>query len=334
MIKKTVIKMASVVLIAAAIFSGCGKNAKEQTEITKDSIAAKVNDVEITLEEASFYAYMEQANYEAYYVASGVEIDWSYETTDDDGNTVTIEDLVKEESMEIIYRQILFEDLAEEYGITLDEEDLEGVATDVSDFFTDSDDELLEKIGASKELVEKVYKSVALYKKVCEKILSDNPISVSYDDAKQAYCIVAVIDSEITSQEATAKKIVERMEGGETITYQADVYGLETSEGNIGKGDMDNALEDLCLSLSTGEFGYCEVDGYYYVVYCTNDYDEEATEYVYEDMVSEAEAAVITSMYEELLKDATIKEYADVLATITFSESIFTLEDVTEDTEE
>lgn len=330
--KKILTTLLAIAMICTMILmTGC-RNTKDK--ITDKSIIAKIDGSEITLEEARFYMYLQQANYEAYYLSNGQEIDWSSEYKDDEGNTVSVQDEVKISCMDILYKQRLFAKKAAEWGINLDESDTEEVDKLVKEFMTDSDKDLLKKIGSNETIVRKMYEDVQLYSKVCDKLFEDNPITVTDEEAKQGLFTIAIIDSSSTdSPKETADAVLQRVKSGENITYVADKYALETSTGNVGKGDMNNELENVCLSLKKGESDIAIVDSYYYVVYCDKDYDEDATKIAKEQLTAEKKNDYIEEYYNNLKKDAQIELFEKVFDSVKFTDHLFTKDDMETTTE-
>lgn len=319
--------IAAVVILAvifAVSFFGKGKS-----DIKDTDVVAVVNGDNITVKQAKFYIYMSQANYETYAVLSGQEIDWESEAEDEDGTMINAANVLREEAMQILYKQVLFMQKAKEWGLTLNDEEKAEVKEEVDKFYKESDDDLLDRLGADRELINSIYTDVKMYTKVCEKILEDKEITVTDEETHQGMFSMAIIDSSKTdSPEDTGKAMLDRIKAGESIKYVADVYGVELSVGNVGKNTFKNELGELCLSLKTGESGMVTVGDYTYVVFCENDDDKEATEIAKEQLIEEKEAAIIDEYFTELKKSATIDLKEDVLKKIKVKGNIITSEDV------
>ncbi len=324
----SIIAAATVVIILIVKTVGCEGEGKKPKYKDTD-VVATVNGDKILVKDAKFYIYMSQANYETYAVLQGNEIDWSSEATEEDGTVVNAANVLREEAIQILYKQTLFMQQAKEWGITLNDEEKAEVEEEVQKFYTDSDDDLLDKLGADRQLIHDIYTDVKIYTKVCEKILSEKPVSVTDEEAHQGMFSMAIIDPETTDSPAdTGQAILDRVKGGESISYVADKYGVEVSVGNVGKGTFDNELGELCLSLKTGESGMVTVGDYTYVVFCEKDDDKEATEIAKEQLIEEKEAIVIDEYFTELKKKAEIELREEVLNSIEVKGNIITKEDV------
>lgn len=321
---------AAAILVIVLIVKTVGDKEENNLKKYKDTdVVATVNGDKILVKNAKFYVYMSQANYETYAVLQGNEIDWTSEAPDEDGTVVNAANVLREEALQILYKQALFMQKAKEWNITLTEEEKKEVEAEVEKFYTDSDDDLLNKLGADRELIKQTYTEVKLYTKVCEKIMEDNPVSVTDEEAHQGMFSMAIIDPATTdSPEDTGKAILDRVQGGESIKYVADKYGVEVSVGNVGKDTFDNELGELCLSLKTGESGTVTVGDYTYVVFCENDDDKEATKIAKEQILEEKEAEVIEKYFKEYKGKAEIVLYEEVLHSIVVKDNIITKDDV------
>lgn len=278
------------------------------------------------LDEGIFMTQNKQAYYEALYLADGYLMNWDTEVQSGE----TFEAQVLNESLEFAQYVFVFSEYAKAQGITLTDEELSKITTDVNDFLTMSEDNVLKATLATEELVTRVYTRTAYYDKVCNQIYEGLDLTVSDEEARQ--CRVAAVELSplyFDSPERTAAKIVERVNNGEIITKVASIYDSEAVEGNVGRGDMDgNAFEQLCLSLKDGQCRMTEMDGTYFVIYCYLENDTEATEIAKENIITARKDAAVRDFYENLVKDEPIKVNTEAWSTIDFDEAIFTEEDM------
>lgn len=323
--------------------TGCEKNEekgkienKKENDKEKDldsNILAEIDGEEITKDEALFYAYCQQANYEAYSLLYyQQELQWSNEA-DETGETM--EEKVKKETQEEIKRKVIFSHKAKELQIKLTEEEEREVEEKVKKFLTESDEKLLERSNADEELVKKIYTRNALYEKVHEKVGSQLEIKISQEEAKQAKITAVELASsqerEKTKEqlEKDAQAILKMTKSGKTLKVAAEAYGYSVTTGNVGKGDMSqNELEQACLSMKTGEYKILDYLEYVYVLYCDTDFDEEATKLAKEEMEKEQTEAGVTKIYEEWLKNMEVQWNQNSWENIHFDKAIFTIDDV------
>ncbi len=337
------------VLSGCVCLSGCKKRGgegtggsemeEEQNDNTEaiwnygEEIGAVVDGEEITAEEIDFYAYCQQANYEAYSLLSyRQELNWG-DAADESGETM--EEKVKKEIQREIERKVIFSHKAKEWNVTLTQKEEKEVEEKTEKFLKESDKKLLERSKADSELVKKIYTRNALYEKVYKKIGGQLGIKVTQEEAKQAK-ITAVELSSIQGREKTkeqlekdASAILKMAKRGKTLKIAAQAYGYSASTGNVGKGDMSgNELEQACLSMKTGEYKLLNYLEYVYVLYCDSDFDKEATELAKEEIKKQKTEAKVTKIYESWQGDIGVEWNQTCIDNVSFDKAIFTIEDV------
>lgn len=309
---------------ATALIAGCGKSDAAVTTDTTSPLM-NVNNQDVPFSVGEFYAYNEQASYEAYYLANGYSIDWNSDYDD----SMSVEDLVKSEVLERIKMFYIVSQYAKDNGVTLTEDD----QAEIDEFITtylNGNQKVIDATKVTKESLRDIYELESYYNKGCDIIFKDETFSVSDEDIRQTDVFAVEISPDVSDfPEDTANAILARVKAGEDISKVANAYGFEAVEGNVGKGDFDREIvETTCLALSTGEATIVESDGVYLVLYCVSDYDEEATKVVKDDMISKLKSDKLKEFYDEYTKDMTITVNDNLWATIKFTTSIFTEDDV------
>lgn len=312
------------------------KETEEETQTAwthGEDILAVIDGEEITVEEGKFYAYCQQANYEAYYLAYyQQELDWGAQA-DESGETM--EAKVKKEVMEEIKRKVMFSHHAQEYDVKLTEKEEEEVAEKVDKFLKESDEKILEASGATKELVSKIYTRNALYEKVYDTMAEQFDIQITQSEAKQAKITAVELASTQEKEkseeelEKDAQAILKMAKDGQTLSVAAKAYGYEATTGNVGKGDMNgNELEQTCLSMKTGEYKIFAYSEYVYVLYCDSDWDKEATGLAKEEMEKTRIEEEAVKIYESWLESAQVEWNQSRFDEMKFDTAIFTMEDM------
>lgn len=143
----------TIALLLCCFALGCNKK-----DDFRENVVITVNETEISIDQAKFYAYNKQANYEVYYLVSGAKLDWKapYDASNDNSN-VTMEDLVKKEVIEQMKKVVLVSNHAKDEGITLNDNDLKEIDALVEEFINDSKDKLINKIGKDKSVLTTVF---------------------------------------------------------------------------------------------------------------------------------------------------------------------------------
>lgn len=324
---QTIICAIIVILVAAlAIYMIFIKDPDGYPDLD-DTVILSSGDYEMTFDEALFLTKNKQAYYEAHYLSSNYTIDWNIDY--EDGKT--FEEVVLDESLNLVKEMFLFSEYAKANGITLSDEELSSIEDDVSTFLSDSGQKVVDATRANADVLKRVYIRTAYHDKLCEQIYSATDLTVDREALSQ--CLVAAVELSpkyYDSPDATAEAIMNRVNKGEVITEVAKIYDTEAVKGNVGKGDMEgNALEELCLSLKDGECNITEINGTYFVVYCYLEYDEEATDVAVENKIKELKDKAVDAFYEELLEKMPVTVNEDAWSTINFDKAVFTEEDLT-----
>ena len=133
-----------------------------------ENVLMTVDGLEISMDEAKFYVYNKQANYEVYYLANGLQIDWN--APYDDDTDMTMEDLVKKEILAQMKELVLVSEYAKEHEVVLSDEDLDEIDALVDEFISDSKDTLLDKTGKDKDVLNTVFTRQKYVDKLYEKL--------------------------------------------------------------------------------------------------------------------------------------------------------------------
>ncbi len=164
----------TITLLLCCFALGCSKK-----DDFKENVVITVNETEISIDQAKFYAYNKQANYEVYYLVSGAKLDWKapYDKSSElsEGNDITMETLVKKEVLDQIKKVVLVSEYAKDEGITLNDNDSKEIDALVEEFIADSKDKLITKIGKDKSVLTTVFTRQKYIDKLYEKLdITDN----------------------------------------------------------------------------------------------------------------------------------------------------------------
>ena len=349
---KRVLALGLSIITAMSLVVGCGK---EDDSARDDETLLTINGVEVPLKVGKFYAYNEQASYEAYYLANGYSIDWSAlykeevttsdskeESTTVEGETTTeaptageqpIEDLVKRDVLERIKMFYVISQYAQANGATLSEDDVKEIAEFTKNYL-EGNKKVVAATKADEAFLTSVYGIEAYYNKGCDMIFKDVDWGIKDEDIRQVSIVaVELPESSVEFADEISKAITGRLDGGEKLKDIINAYGLSSYlvEGSLGKGDFgEDKVEELALSLKTGEYGYIVENKTHIIICCIDENDKEATEYVKESLLAEKKSAKLLEFYNEYTKDMEITLNEELWATVNFNNAIFTEEDVSD----
>lgn len=153
---------------------GCGSSSSksEQESSTKTydkTVAIHAGKSKVYLDEAKYYAYTAQGTYETYYLTKGKDLNWNKKTS----KGVSMENLVKSTVLDDICRRECMYALRDEYAVTLSQEESDQIDIKLSNYYTETNGELLSKIGISKSRLKKVFEKKEIADKV-ENLMSFN----------------------------------------------------------------------------------------------------------------------------------------------------------------
>lgn len=251
MMKKTAALMLAGALAAGSL-TGCAQNHTDYAT----TVVATYGDTPIYLEEANFMARYNQWYNEMYYMGYfGAEM-WQQ-----DIGGKTLEAATKEDVMAALLQTEALIARADEYGVSLTEEDLEKVNQACSDFFAQQSSKLVEATGATEELVKKIYEKNALANKVWQAVVADTNTEVSQEESQQVGIRYILVREDAEAETA------ETQAAGETAAAESDGSGetaaaAQTPEtkanaivSRIQAGeDIGDVAEELGLTCNTGHY--------------------------------------------------------------------------------
>lgn len=233
-IKKAAILGLSAGLVLTAV-SGCSKK-----EFDTEAAAVTVNDDSVSAGVVNFAVRYTQAGYESIYMALGVTDPFSQDMY---GLGTTLGDDVKSMVSEEMTHALLAEQKMEEYGVALTEEDREMISSAAADFMEANDEEVLETLGATQEIVERYLELTMERTRMEEQMSADVDTEVSDEEAAQRR-IQYVLFTPVTDEELEAETDTEAVTEAEADTE---------AESAAAVSEEETAAEEETASLTENE---------------------------------------------------------------------------------
>lgn len=286
---KIILLVAVVVAACGVLLAACGGEGTRvvfTTGFAKDEIF-RIEDESCKKDEVMVYLTTIQNQYESVY---GQEI-WDAALGD-----VTLEENVKETVLARIAQVKTMYLLAIEKGVTLNEDEQELVNRAAEEYYGSLNDTEIERMGVSKQTVQKLYREYAMAEKVYKQLIADINPEISDDEARiitvqhillRTYTVdgsgkkVAFSD---TAKQSAYKKICEIREQAVAEGQDFSELAVQCSEDtnitySFGKGEMDVAFEDAAFLLETNEISpVVESESGYHIIKCINTFDREETD--------------------------------------------------------
>lgn len=306
--KKTIKTMAvAMLLVFTMIMGACG-----QVKIDANAKLVDIDDGAATIElgYGNFVARYNQAAYDMYYGMYFGDDVWSQEMT---SSGTTFQDQTKDSIMEELKRIYVLNSKAEEYKVSISDEDNKKIADAAAKFMSNNSDEAIEQMGATEEYVIRMLTENTIAIRVEKAIKAEAKVSVDDDEAAQStfsyafFSTEATIDEEgnsieLTDDEKTAKKdaadaVAEAEDFDAAVTDQGEevkTYSFSTN-GNSDDETLDATIIDAAKKLEDGEMSEVIT------------VDEKGYYVVRMDKVSDSDA---TQSKKEALEEAQRNEYA------------------------
>lgn len=209
--------------------SGCSK---KEAEFDPEATAVTVNGDEISAGLVKFATHYTQALTEDLYKNyMGVSDPMSQDIY---GNGSTMGDMIKSQTVTTLENMVLAEQKMEEYGVELTDEEKSTISEAAKKFLDDNGEEVLDKMGATQETVER-YLTLRLIQNKMEPAMSaDVDTEVSDDEAAQRKVQYAMFRAETEAEsesETETGSEAESETGSEAATEVVEETTLVETEG-------------------------------------------------------------------------------------------------------
>ncbi len=237
-------------VIGAVALFGCSKTYTDEEYAT--TVVATFGDQDVYLYEVNFYLKVMQVTYDTYYdyyystyygFSSKEEF---YEYTGLTENGETFWEAIKEDAMATLMQTYILCYQADEYGISLSDEDIEKVEEAVETFLSETDEGVISACKVDEEKLTKIFTDNALANRVYEYIVSD--IDTEVDEEEYRYTEVAyleITESDVTSVDTSSNDDDEEEE--EEVDYEAKAEEVlaalqEQMEIYLESGEDDDTI--------------------------------------------------------------------------------------------
>lgn len=314
-------------LALGLLLGGCQK-AEEQREEQEQTVFT-IDQEAVSLREWNFYVRMNQMQWEKSYLDSYGDDMWEMEIGEDG---TTLADSLKEEVFDTVCRIHLMNQHAEEYKVSLTEQEKEDVSSRAANFMETYHEALLEFAQADEAFV---------FEKLCEKELSLKVAEASVADydpeipeeqvRREGICYVLISTTglrddegnltpfsgeEVERRTALAFELCEKAKASGDLKTEAEKEDLTPIESSMGMDNTNDGQEprmlDAARALPVGEISDpIETEEGWFLVQHTSDYDEDGTAYWREFLTGQAREERCEELYEEWKNNADIRIYEE-----------------------
>lgn len=319
-LRKRAAMAAAAAALAATTITGC------RGSLDTEAVVMTVGDEEVTLGVANFYARMTQAQYETYYL-SMMSSNGMTMTAEDMWNQEyegeTTEQTTKDGLLESLQNMYLISQHAEEYGVSLTEEEQDAISEAAAQFDEDNTDEAKEAVSGYKKDIEKYLELVTIQSKMdspmregVDEEVSDeeaaqkamNYVFFSYTTTDESGNSAELSDDEKTALQTTAQNLSERVKAGEDMADVAEESSATVQEATFDGESTTYDADLIAAADALEEVGdvtdVIETDSGLYVAQLTSLLDRDATDARKDEIVEERRQEQYDSLLEEW-RDAT-----------------------------
>lgn len=315
---KRKLKALGVVLGLATLLCGC-QIGDTQFVFQKNTANRKevftLNGEACSLTEAKLYL----SNYRNIYGnAYGVEL-WNY-----DFGEASLEDYIKEVTIDELTRIACMEQIAKEQEVELTEEEEAKVKKMAEIYYESLSKEEISYIGASQKNIENYYKNYALAQKLYDSLTQNINIEVSDDEAR----VIRIQQIYVTSAE-NAAAVNQKLLNGEDFAAVASNYNeAAVVETTVARGVLPENVEEVAFNLDNDAVsGMIQSEDGYYFVKCLNKFEEELTEANKANIIVKREKAQFENAYSDFTEKAEYDFNEKLWDSVTIAEE----EDITTD---
>lgn len=336
--------------ILAGSFSGCGKLDGTQTVATVDG-------EKVTLGLANYIVRDQQAQMESYYqmMAQSYGMDMStmqiWDEKTEDGKTIG--ESTKDDAMETIHTLYAMKSHADEYNVTISEEEKSKIDEAAKSFMEANSAETLEKLAVSEGDIVTYLELLTYRQKLHDPMVADVDQEVSEKEANQSTVSVVKFSTagtekddegntiELTEEEKKAKKeqaqqLLDKLKASENVAeadmdamaqeIDENLYAYTPSFTTAGSENdtLEQSVINAVANLEDGQLVQEVVEGVdaYYVVRLDKKLDEEATANKKESIISEREQEQYDKLVEDWTKDSKLEVEKNVWKKVEVTDSV------------
>ena len=330
---KSIGAAACAVLAVSMIFTGCGKKEGTKTadkkaettktirlergDITANSYVIKVGNAGVQYSEVLNYCYLLKNQYESSF---GSEL-WKYKIDD----KTTIGDKAKKEIVSTLTQLKLIGVNAAKQGVTLDNDEQDQALQDAQKLIKKASKADRKKYELNVNSVKELFEDNILANKMFYVATDDADTNVTDDEAKQikiSYIELITkgtdkngrkVNMNAAGKAKTYKRMKEMLKEAKKADNFSDYAAVNTesrqSEVTIGKDTklLDKEAVDAAFSLKKGKMSNV-IGGKngYYIIYCENDNDEDATYARKEAIIEERQTKMFKEKYSKWLSESSV----------------------------
>jgi len=281
-------RTAAVILLSVILLlsAGCSSDIPIVSSVATASYVFAVGGEQCSVEEAKMILLQYQKEYATLY---GVNL-WDH----DYGEEESLENYVKDLTVSQLAEVYTLDVIAAEQEVALSEGEKDEAAAAARDYIDSLSEAELDYLGADESTAESLFERYLLAQKLYASLTENVSQEVSDDEAH-----VMEMEQICVSDAETAAEVLAKLDEGSDFSSLAESYNeSETTSIQVSRTTYSEEVTEILFALDTGMYSdVIEIDGSYYLFYCTNYFNEELTDANKEKVVSQRMEEAVTSTY-------------------------------------
>lgn len=238
--KKLLLVLISCILLAFTL-AGCGNEESEKVSEDKGTVIFQYGDNIVTKGEVYIYICTVKDRYEIQY---GTDV-WQLSLPDGGGDNASMVELTRQAVVEEIVNVKTLAAHADEHDIFLSDEKTDKIATDAKEFYAGLTDDDKSSMELTEDKVYQVMLENAVADAVEAKILEDNPVEISDEQARMTTFYDMYFECYSISEDGTIVPYTEekRQKQYENALQACSTLGTASISDDDGAEDIENLAE-------------------------------------------------------------------------------------------
>ena len=311
--KKKTVAVCGVLLAAALSLGGCSTKGGLKVVLTgglSRNELISVNKAAMTLPEAKLLLMTELARYRNLYGEEMLSRQFGGQT---------LEESVKESTLDLMGKLLVMDEMADKYQIRLNEEDTANILSASAEYMDTLTETEKAFTGASESDVQHLFEKALLADRVYAELTGEQTIEVSDDEAR-----VMKFKQIYTADAAKAQNYMAQLQAGADFESLAQTANeADTVDINVNRTTFSDDVSQQLFALTDGGVSnIIEIDGGYYIFYCSSAFDAELTEAHKMDVLEKRMSDAVTDTYADYMSQLSSKENQDVWSEVTVDTSL------------
>lgn len=333
--KKMLYKCAAFSMAAAMVLTAPGCNKKEEEpqpkeaveveqkkddvvdgKIVNDAVMLTIGDSKVTYSEVMVYVNMIKDKYEPLLS----EYIWDFEVDENK----SFEDMAKEEIINQIIRLKIMNEVADDKGIRLSEDEKLEIEDSAAQYLTQITEKQQKQYGINIDIVKTIYEDNFIAQKLFDVVTADVDTKVTDEQSRTMIVkqFVALYKGRDKDGNVLKKTEVEVEEAKNSIAkayeqivknkndfqaYASNHSDLDVITVEISKGELDENIEKEVFSLKKGKTSKAlDLGDGYYIFECVSPDDEKAGNERADEIVKERQNEMFSKEYDKWLRDTEV----------------------------